>query len=85
MDVLFESVSKLVGLKRHYILMTGMGNDGAKGMAEAKQAGACSTIAESKETCVVFGMPKSAIERKCVDYIVPVNHIAAKILEVTGL
>ena len=84
-DVLFESVSKLIRLKRHYILMTGMGNDGAKGMSEAKQAGACSTIAESKETCVVFGMPKSAIEQKCVDYIVPVNQIASKILEVTGL
>lgn len=84
-DILFESVSKLIRLKRHYILMTGMGNDGAKGMSEAKQAGACTTIAESKETCVVFGMPKSAIEQKCVDYIVPVNQIALKILEVTGL
>lgn len=84
-DVLFESVSKLIRLKQHYILMTGMGNDGAKGMSEAKQAGMCSTIAESKESCVVFGMPKSAIELNCVDYIVPVNQITSKILKVTGL
>ncbi|MEX2415202.1 MAG: chemotaxis protein CheB [Paenibacillaceae bacterium] len=42
-------------------------------------------MAESKESCVVFGMPKSAIEQNCVDYIVPVNQITSKILEVTGL
>jgi two-component system chemotaxis response regulator CheB len=83
-DVLFESMAELTGLKRHYILMTGMGNDGAKGMLKAKQAGACSTIAESKDTCVVFGMPKSAIELNCVDYIVPVNKIAETLIDVTG-
>ncbi len=84
-DVLFESVSELSGLKRHYILMTGMGSDGAKGMRAAKLAGACSTIAESEETCVIYGMPRAAIEQCGVDYVVPVNRIASKIVEVTGL
>jgi len=82
-EVLFESVSKLVGIKQHYIIMTGMGNDGAEEMARAKSAGGCSTIAESEETCVVFGMPRSAIARNCVDHIVPLDRITAKILEVT--
>jgi two-component system chemotaxis response regulator CheB len=83
-DVLFESINKLGGLKRHYVLMTGMGNDGAKGMLLAKKAGASSTIAEAKETCVVYGMPKSAVELNCVDYIIPLYQIASKIVRVTN-
>jgi two-component system chemotaxis response regulator CheB len=81
-DVLFESVSKLSRLKCHYVLLTGMGSDGARGMLLAKESGASSTIAEAKETCVVFGMPKSAIEYNCVDYVVPLDRISSKILEV---
>lgn len=84
-DVLFDSVAQLKELKKHYILMTGMGSDGAQGMLAAKQAGARSTIAEAKETCVVYGMPRSAIELNCVDYTVPLHLIASKILEVTAL
>lgn len=84
-DTLFESVTRLTRLKRHYVLMTGMGSDGAKGMLEAKQQGTCSTIAEAKETCVVYGMPRSAIENNSVDFITPLYRIASKIVEVTGL
>jgi two-component system chemotaxis response regulator CheB len=80
---MFESVTKLTRLKRHYVIMTGMGIDGASAMASAKQAGAASAIGEAKETCVVFGMPKSAIEYNCVDHIVPVDRIPSKIIEVT--
>lgn len=83
-DVLFNSVSGLSGLKKHFVLMTGMGSDGAQGMLSAKQAGAHSTIAEAKETCIVFGMPRSAIELNCVDYTVPLHRIASKLEEVTG-
>lgn len=64
--------------------MTGMGSDGARGMLSAKEAGAASTIAESKETCIVFGMPKSAIDLNCVDYTVPLHLITSKIMAVTG-
>lgn len=81
-DVLFESVAKLSSLKRHFVLMTGMGSDGAKGMLLAKESGAATTIAEAKETCVVFGMPKAAIEYKCVDHVVPVDRIAAKLTDI---
>jgi two-component system chemotaxis response regulator CheB len=82
-DVLFESVSRLsLILKCHYVILTGMGSDGAKGMLLAKQSGARSTIAEAKETCIVFGMPRSAIEYNCVDYVVPLDKMASKIMDV---
>lgn len=84
-DVMYESVTKLSKLKRHYVIMTGMGSDGASGMLQAKQSGPCSTIAESKETCVVYGMPRSAIEKQCVDFIVPLTQITSRILKVTGV
>lgn len=84
-DVLFHSVTELSGLKRHFVLMTGMGSDGAKGMAYAKRHGASSTIAEAQETCVVFGMPRTAIELNCVDHVLPVTVIAAKIRQLTSV
>lgn len=83
-DVLFESVAKLHRLKRHFVIMTGMGNDGAKGMMLAKETGASSTIAEAKETCIVYGMPKAAADLGCVDHVEPLDRIAAKLMEVTG-
>ncbi len=79
-DVLFESVAALPNVIAHYVLLTGMGNDGAAGMALGKQAGAASTIAESQQTCVVFGMPKSAIELNCVDYVLDLPQIAPQII-----
>lgn len=80
-DVLFDSVASLLSLKRHLVIMTGMGSDGALGMLAAKRAGASTTIAESEETSVVFGMPKAAIALQCVDFVLPVSKIAAKIVE----
>ncbi len=80
-DVLFESVADLEGVMKHYVLMTGMGNDGAQGMLMGKRKGAASTIAESHETCIVYGMPKAAIELDCVDLVVPLPDIGAKIME----
>lgn len=84
-DIMFESVTRLTKLRRHYVIMTGMGSDGARGMLEAKQQGAHSTIAEAKETCIVYGMPRSAIENSCVDYVEPLHHITARIIEVTHM
>ncbi|WP_339319762.1 chemotaxis-specific protein-glutamate methyltransferase CheB [Paenibacillus sp. FSL R10-2734] len=83
-DVLFDSISGLKSLKQHLILMTGMGNDGARGMLLAKQAGTQSTIVESHETSIVNEMPGAAVALGCVDYEVPSHLLASKIMEVTG-
>jgi two-component system chemotaxis response regulator CheB len=61
-DVLFKSVAEEFGDKSIAVLMTGMGEDGAHGLGLIKTAGGM-TIAQSEESCVVFGMPKAAIER----------------------
>ncbi|MDF2924704.1 MAG: chemotaxis protein CheY [Paenibacillaceae bacterium] len=78
-DTLFESILPFTELKRHIVIMTGMGSDGAKGMLALKQQGAATTIAESEETCVVYGMPRAAYELGCVDHLLPVNEIADKL------
>jgi two-component system chemotaxis response regulator CheB len=61
-DVLFHSVAGVFGAQAMAVLMTGMGEDGAAGLGEIRAAGGF-TVAQSQETCVVFGMPKAAIER----------------------
>jgi two-component system chemotaxis response regulator CheB len=58
--------------------MTGMGDDGAKGLLEMKEAGA-TTIAQDEHSCVVFGMPKEAIKLGAVDRILPLESIASAI------
>ncbi|WP_281887602.1 chemotaxis response regulator protein-glutamate methylesterase [Paenibacillus sp. YYML68] len=83
-DVLFESLLPLKELKRHIVLMTGMGSDGARGMLALKQAGALTTIAESEETCVVYGMPRAAVELGCVSNVLPQHEIARKLMSVVG-
>jgi two-component system chemotaxis response regulator CheB len=61
-DVLFHSVAEEFGSQAMGLLMTGMGEDGAAGLGEIRAAGGF-TVAQSQETCVVFGMPRAAIER----------------------
>jgi Chemotaxis response regulator containing a CheY-like receiver domain and a methylesterase domain len=78
-DVLFESLTPFDELKRHAVIMTGMGSDGAKGMKALVDSGACSAIAESEQTCVVYGMPRSAIESGCVKTVLPLQQIAAEL------
>ena len=78
-DVLFRSVAQSAGLNAVGVIMTGMGNDGAEGLREMKQAGAY-TLAQDEASCVVFGMPKEAIERGAVDRVVNLSGIAAAIL-----
>ena len=60
MDVFFHSVAQNVGSKAVGILLTGMGKDGAEGLKKIKEAGG-HTIAQSKNTCVVYGMPGEAV------------------------
>ncbi len=78
-DVLFRSVARMAGSNALGIIMTGMGDDGALGLKEMRDAGA-STIAEAEETCVVFGMPKEAIQRGAVENVLPLHDIAAGIM-----
>jgi two-component system chemotaxis response regulator CheB len=78
-DVLFRSVAQVAGRNALGVIMTGMGDDGARGLKEMHDAGA-QTIAEDESTCVVFGMPKVAIEMGGVDKIVPLHRIPGEII-----
>ncbi len=73
-DVLFLSVAELFRGQVLAGILTGMGADGAKGMEQLKRKGA-HTLAESEESCVVYGMPRAAVERGCVDLVAPLGDI----------
>ncbi|MCA9498355.1 MAG: chemotaxis response regulator protein-glutamate methylesterase [Nitrospira sp.] len=78
-DVMFRSVARYAGGNSVGVILTGMGNDGAAGMLEMKQAGAVN-FAQDEASCVVFGMPKEAIKAGGVDKILPLNDIPAAML-----
>jgi len=78
-DVLFRSAARYAGKNSIGVIMTGMGDDGARGMLEMKEAGAY-TIAQDEESCVVFGMPKKAIEMHAVDQVLALDAIPAALL-----
>ena len=78
-DVLFRSTARYAGKNAVGVIMTGMGDDGANGMKEMKEAGAL-TIAQDEASCVVFGMPHEAIKRGAVDKVVPLEGIAGEVL-----
>ena len=78
-DVLFRSVAKFAGKNALGIIMTGMGDDGARGLKEMFDAGA-STVAQDEASCVVFGMPKEAIKLGAAKKIVPLNEIHRAVL-----
>ncbi|ACB85000.1 protein-glutamate methylesterase/protein-glutamine glutaminase [Natranaerobius thermophilus] len=80
-DILFESASMIEDMDLVGVVLTGMGSDGAKGIKRLKRAGA-HIIAEDESTCVVFGMPKAAINTGLVDKILPLPAIAPEILNV---
>jgi two-component system chemotaxis response regulator CheB len=77
--VLFRSAARYAGQNAVGVIMTGMGDDGARGMLEMKQAGAM-TIAQDEASCIVFGMPKEAIQRGAVDKVLPLLSLAAAIV-----
>ena len=77
-DVLFRSVAKFAGKNALGIIMTGMGDDGARGLKEMKDAGAA-TIAQNEATCVVYGMPKEAVKLGGVDRSLALTNIHAEI------
>lgn len=79
-DVLFKSAAECAGRDVLGIILTGMGDDGARGMKMLHDGGA-RCIAQNEETCVVFGMPKEAIKLQAVDDILPLESMARAILQ----
>ncbi len=77
-NVLFQSTANNAGKNAVGVIMTGMGNDGATGMKEMKEAGAYN-FAQDEESCVVFGMPKEAIKIGAVDKIVPLSRLCFEV------
>ena len=79
-DVLFRSAARYAGGNAVGVIMTGMGDDGSKGMFEMNQAGAA-TIAQDEKSSVVWGMPLEAIKLGAADEVLPLNSIAGRVLE----
>lgn len=79
-DVMFESLSALTDYEKVAVIMTGMGSDGTAGLKQLKASGNTFVVAESAESSVVFGMPKSAIAANVVDEIVHVDDIAEAVM-----
>lgn len=79
-DVMFRSIARTVGRNAVGVILTGMGGDGAAGLLEMKQAGA-PTIAQDEASCVVFGMPRTAIELGAADRVEGLDQIPAAILD----
>lgn len=81
-NVLFRSAAQHLGANAIAVMLTGMGDDGADGMLEMKQAGAA-TIGQDEATSVVYGMPKEAFKRGAVDVQLPLEEIATKVLSLS--
>jgi two-component system chemotaxis response regulator CheB len=78
-DVMFGSLARSAGANAIAVLLTGMGVDGAKGMNEMHEAGAI-TLIQDEQTSIVWGMPGAAYKLKCVDYVLPLDGVANKVL-----
>lgn len=83
-DVLFRSAAQYAGPNAAGIIMTGMGDDGARGLLEMRRSGAL-TLAQDEESCVVFGMPKEAIALGAAARVVPLSRIATEITDVNRM
>jgi len=82
-DVMFGSVATQIGRHALGVILTGMGRDGAAGMAEMKRAGAFN-IAQDEQSCVVFGMPREAINAGAVDVVVALDRVFDQLMERVG-
>jgi len=80
-NILFKSIEKIYGENSIGVIMTGMGSDGAEYLKKLRERGA-TTIAQSQESCVVYGMPRVAVEMDAVDYIEDLEDISEKIMSV---
>jgi two-component system, chemotaxis family, protein-glutamate methylesterase/glutaminase len=82
-DVLFQSVAQHAGQNAIGVLLTGMGADGAKGLLEMRENGA-RTIAQDEDSCVVFGMPKEAINIGAAELVLPLTQVADTLIHYRG-
>jgi two-component system chemotaxis response regulator CheB len=73
-EVLFKSAATVVGIYAFGVMLTGMGDDGAKAMREMRDAGSYNFVQDEK-SCVVFGMPREAIAREAADEVLPLSDI----------
>jgi two-component system chemotaxis response regulator CheB len=78
-DMLFNSAAQCAGRHAVGVLLTGMGRDGAQGMQQLKMAGAVN-LAQNEATCVVYGMPRAAVELGVVDRVLPLDHMPHAII-----
>jgi two-component system chemotaxis response regulator CheB len=78
-DVLFRSCARVAGPNAVGVILTGMGDDGARGLLAMRFAGA-RTVAQDEATCVVFGMPKEAIALGATEFIEPLPRVAGHVL-----
>jgi len=81
-DVLFDSLVTCAGRNTVGVILTGMGRDGAAGMNRLRETGAI-TLAQDEKSCVVWGMPKAAVETGGVKEVLPLSRIAAKLTQIT--
>jgi two-component system, chemotaxis family, protein-glutamate methylesterase/glutaminase len=77
-DVMFRSASQSAGRNAMGVLLTGMGDDGARGLLEMRQTGS-HTVAQDEDSCVVFGMPKEAIQRGAAAKVLALGKVANEI------
>jgi two-component system chemotaxis response regulator CheB len=82
-DVLFESLAREYGAATMACLLTGMGRDGAAGLLQIRQAGGL-TIAQDEASCVVYGMPREAVELGAATQVLPIGEIAAALVSATN-
>ena len=79
-ETLFLSAARVVGPNALAVMLTGMGGDGARAMKVMKDAGSFN-ICQDEATCVVFGMPREAINAGAADEVLPLNKIAGRLIE----
>ncbi len=82
-NVLFRSVANQVGQNAIGVILTGMGDDGAEGLLEMKQAGAI-TIAQDEQSSVVWGMPGEAVKRNAADDVLPLSKVAQRLISLSA-
>ncbi len=79
-DVLFKATARYAGSNAIGVILTGMGSDGARGLLEMRESGA-TTIAQDEKSCIIFGMPKEAINNGAAQKVLPLTGIAANVLK----
>ncbi|HHY37161.1 MAG TPA: chemotaxis response regulator protein-glutamate methylesterase [Firmicutes bacterium] len=83
-DILFASAAEAYGRQVLALILTGMGSDGAVGLAAVKERGGF-VIAEAPETCLIYGMPRAAVEAGVVDEVLPLNQIPVRLCQLAGV